>query len=359
MSTSEAQRQGGASTAIAKIAAEPGGSSGELLPLHNGVMSPDKWTMFGRMAYAVADTDFVPKGLRKNPPAIMACLIYGDSLGLHPSVSLTDVYVADGKVGISGALMLSKIREAGHKVTFHWVLDANGERIGSRAVGQRIEYKIVNRKKVAEVVEEDEWTYTLDDAKLAGLYPNSSPRAAWMKSPMVMCRWRALAQLARFLFPDLFRGGSVYVPDEADEIAYSERLKLVNGAPAETRQDDGVGIEYGDDPLLAAWLIALFAAANEIEPGVWLPKKVKLTLKGQTQEGRELLAGELARWVEDRGGVVPERPTDEETVGEDEVSYEAVSTAEEGLESDDPGAHLNGDGDDPDGGDNAEIVTLD
>jgi hypothetical protein len=31
------------------------------LPLYNGVISPDRWTTFGRMAHAVANTDFVPK----------------------------------------------------------------------------------------------------------------------------------------------------------------------------------------------------------------------------------------------------------------------------------------------------------
>lgn len=327
MSTDERAREGAPGTAIATRDERP---RNEMLPLHNGTISPDKWAMFGRMSVTVAETEFVPKGLRGKPAAVMACLLYGDSLGLHPSVSLTDVYVADGKVGISGALMLAKIKEAGHKVKFEWILDEQEEKVGAKALGQRIEN--------GEVVEEDEWSYTFEDAARAGLMkPDIDKRAAWYKTPLVMCRWRALAQLTRFLFPDLFRGGSVYVPDEAEEAAYSDRQKLVNGQqPEQGSSDDEIGTEYGDDPLLAAWLVALIVAVNEIEPGTWLPKKVKLALKGKEQFEREAFAESLVAWIEERNGIVPERPTAEE--GE----Y-ADPEQEEGHPSDDPGEHMNGD----------------
>jgi hypothetical protein len=285
------------------------------LPLYNGVMSPDRWTMLGRIATTTADTDFVPKGLRGKPGAVMACLLYGDSLGLHPSVSLTDVYVADGKVGISGALMLAKIREAGHKVKFETLRGEDGSYVGSTAKGWRL--------VEGEIVDEDEWTYTMEDARRAGLYPNSSPKAAWMKSPEVMCRWRAVAQLSRFLFPDVFRGGSIYTPDEAEEVAYSERISRNGSAPgadappaAESQEGEP---EWGDDPLLAAWLLALFAQANEIEDGVWLPKKVKLALKGRTQPEREEFAVGLAAWITEHGQVPAERPVETEQVADEDV----------------------------------------
>lgn len=323
------------------------------IPLHNNVISPDKWTTFGRIAYAVAKTDFVPKDLRGKPEAVMACLLYGDSLGLHPSVALTDIYIVDGKPGVSGALMLAKIREAGHRVKFKWVLDEQGDRIGSTAYGQRIVRKTVGRRIVEEVEDEDEWTYTLEDATAAGLYPNSSPKAAWTKTPMVMCRWRALAQLARFLWPDLFRGGSVYLPDEAEEAADANRRNR-NGAQTQAAASEDGGIEYGDDPALAAWLVALFAAANEIEDGVWLPKKVRLALKGKEQSERETLAGEVVAWIEERNGIVPSRPEPEEEI-EDAVVVDPSAV------SDDPGPHLNGWEGEGDGGEDgsSEVTAVD
>lgn len=278
-----------------------------MLPLHNGIVSPDKWATFGRIAVTTADTDFVPKGLRGKPEAVMACLLYGDSLGLHPSVSLSDVFVADGKPGVSGALMLSLIRTAGHKITFEWIDgvwpgDTTGEvkRYGARCFGQRIED--------GEVVETDEWTYTMVDAKQAGLWPNSNPKAAWMKTPMVMCRWRALAQLVRFLFPDVLRGGSIYIPDEAEEASYSERLRVNGAAVPDEDRDSGGDIDYGDDPEIATWLLTLFAAANEVEPGTWLPAKVRIALRGKSPEEREALAQEVFEWIESHGIAAPERP---------------------------------------------------
>lgn len=310
------------------------------IPLYNGVMSPDKWTLFGRIAQTVHDTDFVPKGLRGKPAAVMACLMYGDSLDLHPSVSLRDIYVADGSVGLSGALMLAKIREAGHKISFEELpRDEDGAYVGVKCIGKRMVYKQVEGETVAEVDEEDSWSYTMADAERAGLYPNSNAKAAWMKIPEVMCRWRALSQLARFLFPDVFRGQAVYTPDEAEEIADSDRR--ARNAGREGGAAEGEEIQYGDDPLLSAWLIALFAAANDAEPGIWLPKKQALALNGKTQADREELAVTIAAWMHDRGLDVPERPTedDEETAQEGEI----VDSIREGEPSDDPAAHLNGD----------------
>jgi hypothetical protein len=307
--TPEAQQEGQAQQSTA-VATRP---KREAIGLYNGVVSPDKWTLFGRMAMTVAGTEFVPKGLRDKPDAVMACLLYGDSLGLHPSVSLTDVYVADGKVGISGALMLAKIREAGHKVEFEWIKDDDGKITGSICKGQRIIRKKVGRQVVEEVEAADEWAYTLDDAWRAGLIHDAlSQRAAWFKTPEVMLRWRSLAQLSRFLFPDVFRGQAIYTPDETEERAYSDRM--MNGQVAQVSEsggEDDLGIEYGPDPMLAAWLVALFAACNFVEAGVWLPKKQKIELKGKSQEEREALALNLVAWLRERNVEPPSRPTQE------------------------------------------------
>jgi hypothetical protein len=152
-----------------------------------------------------------------------------------------------------------------------------------------------------------------------------------MKYPAVMCRWRALAQLSRFLFADLFSGVSVYTPDEAEEAAAAERFRLRNGAEQAEQAADPEAIDYGDDPELAGWLIALISAVNDLEPGRWLPKKVALEMKGKTQEQREQFAQGLVKWIEGRNGVVPER-----------LSVIDATVEEEGDVSDDPGAHLNG-----------------
>jgi hypothetical protein len=202
--------------------------------------------------------------------------------------------------------------------------------IGWKCTGQRI--------KRGKVTDADSWTYTMEDAKRAGLFPNSSAKAAWMKTPKLMCRWRALAQVARFLFSDVFVGQAIYLPDEAEEAAYSDRLNR-NGSPQQGGENENA-IDYGDDPLFASWLIALFAAANEVEPGIWLPKKVQMALKGKSQAERDALANEIVAWIEERNGIVPERPEADDDVIVPEDEMQLVDDADG-----DPGAHINGDGD--------------
>lgn len=306
-----------------------------MLPLHNGVISPDKWQVFGRMAVRFAGTDFVPSGLRNKPEAVLACLVFGDSLGLHPSTALKEVYVADGKVGISGALMLALIRKAGHKIEWEEVTttELDKSEFGDGFLG----WKCIGTRRDAEGKDEevDTWTYTMEDAKRANLYPNSSGKAAWMKTPKLMCRWRALAQVARFHFSDVFVGQAVYLPDEAEEASYNSRATR-NGVPVEQeerRPDEGP--DYGDDPELAAWLLMLFAATNHTEPGRWLPKKIELALKGKTQEQREELAAELVAWLEGAGVIPPERPVP--------INLDDEHEEVEGMIVDDPGDVIGGD----------------
>jgi hypothetical protein len=291
-------------------------------PLYNGVMAPDKWTMFGRMAVELADTDFAPKGLRKNPPALLAVMCYGDSLGLHPMVALKECHSIDGKVGISGALMLALIRQAGHKVKFVTIRDSDGKFIGVEAHGQRMKEEREGRKKVMVVDDEDVWSFTMADAEQAELLS----KHGWKKYPQAMCRWRAVAGLARFLFPDVFAGQAIYTPDEAEEAAYNER-RVINGAPVDATGGDDEP-DYGDDPELAAWLVALFACANTIEQGRWMPKKIKLALKGKTQEEREEVAREVAAWIAEQGVDAPPRP---EPAAEDAGEGEIVEPEDENI----------------------------
>lgn len=325
--TSDQRQRGGGQEVVRRPANTP-------IPLYNGVMSPDRWTLFGRMSTAFANTEFVPASLRGKPDAVMACLVFGDSLGLHPSTALKEVYVADGKVGISGALMAALIRSAGHKIIWEEITSGEPGLLGDGFVGWKCTGQRIKGRKVED---EDSWTYTMEDAKRAGLWPNANARASWMKSPKLMCRWRALSQIARFLFSDVFVGQSIYLPEEAEEIADTQR-RTVNGA-VQSEQQQTEDADYGTDPLLAGWLLALFASANELEEGVWLPKKIQMALKGKTQDEREVLATQVAQWIEERGGMVPPRPEEEA----EDAEFEIIDTAEEGAASDDPGAHLDDD----------------
>lgn len=297
MSTQQDERPGAVAGEIATR--EPEAQRGALVPRDNGVLHPDTWAMFGRIANTVADTDFVPKGLRQKPSAVMACLLYGHALGLHPSVSLTEVYVIDGRPSISAALMAGKIRESGHSLRREEVRDEQGKITGVTAVGVRADGG------------EDSYTFTLEMASRAGLLSKDN----WKKYPEAMLWARACSQLARMLFSDVFLGQATYTPEEIEEEA-----RLRNGGPG----GDGVAEEadYGDDPETAATLLGYFELLE------YLPAKRTLALANLDDEGRRDLLARLELECREKGlelgGVI---------LAEEDAEDEALAAAEAAADS--------------------------
>src|SRR5262245_26437018 len=105
------------------------------------------------LAEVIANTDFVPKQLRGNQPAILAAILYGNEVGLDPMTSLQLVAVIDGRPTLAAEGMRALILAAGHEL---WVEESTT----SRAVvaGRRRDGKNTSRV-----------TWTLDDVKRAGI----------------------------------------------------------------------------------------------------------------------------------------------------------------------------------------------
>lgn len=64
----------------------------------------------------IADTEMVPKGLRGNPPAMLAAIYLGRELGLGPMQAMNMIDVIDAKPSLSAELQTARIREAGHSM---------------------------------------------------------------------------------------------------------------------------------------------------------------------------------------------------------------------------------------------------
>lgn len=109
--------------------------------------------------------------------------------------------------------------------------------------------------------------------------------------------------------------------------------------------------EWGTEPTLAAWLPMLFAAANGIQEDAYRPAKVRMMMRSLDDEGREAFAQDLAKYITDNGGVVPERPTLESmTDAEEEIAAEDAEIVDEGSaalfpEPGDPDVKRGDDGD--------------
>jgi hypothetical protein len=138
------------------------------------------------LAEIIANTDFVPRGLRGNQAAILAAILYGHEVGLEPMTSLSTIAVIEGKPTMAAEAQRALILAAGHELVLE-------ETTNTRATwaGRRRDAKVTHRI-----------TWTIDDAKRARL----AGKPSWQAYPAAMLSARASAALARAIFPDVIRG---------------------------------------------------------------------------------------------------------------------------------------------------------
>jgi hypothetical protein len=227
---STAQRK--AQNISTEIAHREPASAGSLMV--QGPIGTDDWRTLAQIANTIGNTEFVPKGLRGNKPAIMACLLYGRDQGIPAMIALTEIAVVDGRPTMSANLMASKARANGHRISRAEHRNPDGEVVAVTAKG-------VHRDGTT-----DEITWTLDDAKRAGLLAKQN----WVKYPRQMLWARAVSELCRTLFNDAFLG-SVYTVDEiGDTLDKHDDLDAEYAevsAPSPATPPDGAGSGGSDE----------------------------------------------------------------------------------------------------------------
>lgn len=127
---------------------------------------------------------------------VFAIVQKAKSMGMNPLDALSgSMYFVQGKVEMSGQSMLALIRSKGHSVS----MDPKSTDTKVIMFGKRCDNN-------------DSWRaeFGIEDAKRAGIYRNQ-----WEKMPRVMCMWRCVSQLGRFLFSDILKG--VYVQGEISD----------------------------------------------------------------------------------------------------------------------------------------------
>lgn len=150
-----------------------------------------------QLARGIANTEFVPVGLRGSIEKVSAAVLYSRELGLPPMTGLSGTHVIEGKAGISAELMRALILQAGHELAI------------KESTAQRCE--IWGRRRGQE-----EWTkavWTIQEAhntqvfvsKDKGWGPLSS-KSQWRSWPTEMLLARATTRLARQIFPDVTHG---------------------------------------------------------------------------------------------------------------------------------------------------------
>lgn len=148
-----------------------------------------------KLAVDVAQTEFVPKGLRNKPAAVTAAILFGRELDMAPMQSLQQVYVVDGRPTLAAEHLRAMVLAAGHEIVF-------GETSGSRC-------SVKGRRKGSTEWTTVEWTLAMAAAaKLTG-------KDNWQNYPRAMLIARATADLCRMIFPDVTHG--VRATEEVDD----------------------------------------------------------------------------------------------------------------------------------------------
>jgi hypothetical protein len=171
------------------------------------------WDATWRLAQRIASTPFVPKALLGRKEAVLACILYGQELGLGPMQSLASINVIDARPAASPELMRALVARAGHRID----------------VVEMSATKVTIQGKRADTGSEARVTWTMDDAKRAGL----AGRGAWATYPRAMLLARATSELCRAIFPDVIAGLS-YTPEEVAGIAGHDYSEPPPGVDADT-----------------------------------------------------------------------------------------------------------------------------
>lgn len=150
----------------------------------------DSWVQVMRpivsLSEHVCETEFVPKGYRKNAPAVAAAILHGRELGLPPMTALALTDPIEGKPSMKAEGLRALVFAAGHDLD---VPSSTGAQCTMRG-----------RRRGSQTWTEVTWT--IDMARAAGL----ASKAVWKNYPRAMLQARATGELCRLIFPDVIHG---------------------------------------------------------------------------------------------------------------------------------------------------------
>jgi hypothetical protein len=144
---------------------------------------------FSRM---LSESSMVPKAYQGKPQDIMVCVQWGYELGLAPMQALQNIAVINGKPSVYGDAMAALVQASP-------VCEGIEERIDNEGTVNPVAVCIAHRKGRKPVTA----TFSVEDAKRAGLWGKQGP---WQAYPKRMLQMRARGFALRDAFPDVLKG---------------------------------------------------------------------------------------------------------------------------------------------------------
>lgn len=171
-----------------------------------------------RYAQVMAMADILPNDLRSKPANVLLIILYGQQLNVPPVIAVQTINVIKGRPVMSGKMLLSKVREAGHRAK----------------ILEHTDTSCTVQITRGDTGEEHAETYTLTDAVAAKLvslkdgkpFARSAkneplPWETWTKR---MLLWRAAGFCADFICPEVRMGFAIEgemdtLPDDRPSLA--------------------------------------------------------------------------------------------------------------------------------------------
>jgi hypothetical protein len=135
----------------------------------------------------LAKSDIVPKDYQGKPGNVLVAIQWGMEIGLQPMQAMQNIAVINGRPSIWGDAMIALVRAC---PAFEYITETQTDREATC---------VIKRKGEPEAVR----TFSLEDAKRAGLLGKSGP---WTQYPKRMMQMRARSWALRDVFPDVLKG---------------------------------------------------------------------------------------------------------------------------------------------------------
>ena len=171
----------------------------------------EEWAQMKELSAMAFKSQLLPSSIKSQEAALIIQL-KGRELGMSPMTAYANIYIVNGRPGISSEMLLALVRRdmPAAKIQFTKSTDTICE-IKSRRPDE--DFDTIT-------------TYTIDDAKRAGLLGKDN----WKNYPTDMLRARAIGRMKRMCFPEIAMGVS-HTPDELIEDSYiAPNLKDVGPA---------------------------------------------------------------------------------------------------------------------------------
>jgi len=161
-------------------------------------------TLQKRQLDAMAHGGLLPKGCSQ--AEAFARVVAGGQLGLKPIQALNGIAMINGHPTLHSDTIPCVVMASGLVVGMKYKFDGEGENLSCTFY--------IKRKGIEEW---QEWTYSIEDAKQAGVMNNP----VWKNHTRKMLFNRARTWCMRNTFPDVI--GNIYSDDEIKDIEYEEK----------------------------------------------------------------------------------------------------------------------------------------